>query len=131
MDYFNNQYASQTAPFDGLSLVSQNVTFFANALKGVNYPGREGPALAAALGSMTNFGSSWKNITAEKMDHVEIGSKFTPDQKTEIDLSLFQDQISNRYVYQLNFGGNTAVQKLGSYTIRGIELSIRREIHQA
>jgi iron complex outermembrane receptor protein len=126
--YFNNQYASQTAPFAGLSLVSQNVTFFANASKGVNYPGLEGPALAAALGSMTNFGSSWKNITAEKMDHFEIGSKFTPDQKTEIDLSLFQDQISNRYVYQLNFGGNTAVQNLGSYTMRGIELSIRREI---
>ena len=33
--YFNNQYASQTAPFAGLSLVSQNVTFFANASKGV------------------------------------------------------------------------------------------------
>jgi iron complex outermembrane receptor protein len=62
------------------------------------------------------------------MDHFEIGSKFTPDEKTEIDLSLFQDQISNRYVYQLNFGGNTAVQNLGSYTMRGIELSIRREI---
>ena len=126
--YFNNQYASQSAPFGGLSLVSEKATFFANASKGVNYPGLEGPALAASLGAMTNFGSSWKNISAEQMNHYEVGGKFTPNSKTEFDVSFFQDQIINRYVYELNFGGNTVVQNLGSYTMRGIELSARREI---
>ena len=126
-NYQSNQYASKNAPYGGLSLVSDSVTLFANASKGINYPGLEGPALAAGTG--LNLGQSWKNLEAEEMNHIEIGGKFLPDSKSRIDLSLFQDAITNRYVSSLNWmGGNGYWYNFGGYTIRGSELSAQREI---
>jgi outer membrane cobalamin receptor len=126
-NYQSNQYASKNAPYGGISLVSDSVTLFANASKGINYPGLEGPALAAGTG--LNLGQSWKNLSAEEMNHLEVGGKFLPDNKSRIDISLFQDAITNRYVSSLNWmGGNGYWYNSGGYTIRGTELSAQREI---
>ncbi len=126
-NYQSNQYGSKNAPYGGISLVSDTVTLFANASKGINYPGLEGPALAAGTG--LNLGQSWKNLKAEEMNHLEIGGKFLPDSKSRIDLSLFQDAITNRYVSSLNWMGGTGYwYNSGGYTIRGTELSAQREI---
>lgn len=126
-NYQNNQYASKNAPYGGVSLVSDTVTLFANASKGINYPGLEGPALAAGTG--LNLGTSWKNLSAEEMNHLEVGGKFYPDKKSRVDVSLFQDAITNRYVSSLNWMGGTGYwYNLGGYTMRGTELSAQREI---
>jgi iron complex outermembrane receptor protein len=126
-NYQNNQYASKNAPYGGVSLVSDAVTLFANASKGINYPGLEGPALAAGTG--LNLGTSWKNLSAEEMNHLEVGGRFYPDKKSRVDVSLFQDAITNRYVSSLNWMGGTGYwYNLGGYTMRGTELSAQREI---
>jgi iron complex outermembrane receptor protein len=124
-NYQNNQYESKNAPYAGLSLISDQVTLFANASKGINYPGLEGPALAASV-----IGPSWnyKNLSPEEMNHLEVGGKFLIDKKTRVDLSLFQDAISNRYRFTLGGPGTGAWTNLGQYTIKGSELSLQREI---
>ena len=124
-NYQNNQYESKNAPYAGLSLISDRVTLFANASKGINYPGLEGPALAASV-----IGPSWnyKNLSPEEMNHLEVGGKFFIDKKTRADLSLFQDAISNRYRFTLGGQGTGAWTNLGQYTIKGSELSLQREI---
>ena len=132
--YQNNYYASKPAPYGGISLISDAVTVFANASKGVNYPGLEGPALGAALSTLNpyhNFGETWRNLSPEEMNHVELGTKIYPDKKSRIDLSLFQDTISNRYGWSA--GGpmgtvNSIWTNYGKYTMQGVELSGQREI---
>jgi iron complex outermembrane receptor protein len=131
--YQNNYYASKTAPYGGLSLVSDTVTVFANASKGVNYPGLEGPALGAALSTLSggylNFQDSWRDLSPEENNHMEVGAKVFPDKKSRIDLSLFQDAISNRYGWSVTSGaGTSAWTNYGKYTTQGVELSGQREI---
>jgi iron complex outermembrane receptor protein len=123
-NYQNNQYESKNAPYAGLSLISDRITLFANASKGINYPGLEGPALQASVSA--NFNQSWKNLSPEEMNHLEVGGKFLLDKKTRVDLSLFQDTISNRY--RFTFGNPGTWANLGQYTIKGSELGIQREI---
>ena len=131
--YQNNYYASKTAPYGGLSLVSDTVTVFANASKGVNYPGLEGPALGAALSTLSggwhNFQDSWRNLSPEENNHMELGIKVFPDKKSRIDLSLFQDAISNRYGWSVTSMAGTSIwTNYGKYTMHGVELSGQREI---
>ena len=125
-NYQNNQYQSKNAPYAGLSLISNQVTLFANASKGINYPGLEGPALAASAMTSAYWNQSWKNLSPEEMNHFEVGGKFFIDKKTRVDLSLFQDAISNRY--RFTFGDSGTWTNYGQYTIKGSELGIQREI---
>jgi iron complex outermembrane receptor protein len=63
------------------------------------------------------------------MNHLEVGGKFLLDKKTRVDLSLFQDAISNRYRFTLGGGADNGTwTNLGQYTIKGSELGIQREI---
>ena len=130
--YQNNYYAAKTAPYGGISLISDAVTLFANASKGINYPGLEGPAMNAAnavwakrFGATAN--NSWANLSPEEMNHLEVGGKFYPDKKSRIDLSLFQDTISNRYTFTETAPLVNWVT-VGQYTTKGVELSGQREI---
>lgn len=130
--YQNNYYASKTAPYGGISLISDAVTLFANASKGINYPGLEGPAMNAAnavwakrFGATAN--NSWANLSPEEMNHLEVGGKFYPDKKSRIDLSLFQDTISNRATFTETAPLVNWVT-VGQYTTKGVELSGQREI---
>ena len=130
--YQNNYYASKAAPYGGLSLISDAATLFANASKGINYPGLEGPAMNAANAVWTQaFGAtannSWANLSPEEMNHIEVGVKFYPDKKSRIDLSLFQDAISNRATFT-ETGPVVNWVTIGQYTTKGVELSGQREI---
>lgn len=124
-NYQNNQYASKTAPYGGISLVSDVATIFFNASQGINYPGMEGPALQASMAA--NFNQSWKSLSAEEMSHMEVGGKFMIDKKTRVDTSLFQDTVKNRYTFTENWP-NASWVSYGQYTMQGVELSAQREI---
>ena len=130
-NYQNNQYASKTAPYGGISLVSDAATIFFNASQGVNYPGMEGPALQASI-PVNWANQSWKNLSAEEMSHIEVGGKFFIDKKTRLDASLFQDTIKNRSIFTIASGPpfppSATWSTFGEYTMQGVELSAQREI---
>jgi len=125
-NYEHNQYQSETAPFGGVSLVSDRVTVFANASRGILYPGLEGPGLQAALPFLF-AGTTWQQLAPETDDHKEIGVKLSPTETTQIDISLFQDAVQNRYVYNLVYGAGT-FYNFGSYRTNGVELSVRQKL---
>ncbi|OWF66026.1 ligand-gated channel [Polynucleobacter hirudinilacicola] len=129
-NYQNNQYASKTAPYGGISLVSDVATIFFNASQGINYPGMEGPALQASI-PVNWANQSWKNLSAEEMTHMELGGKFFIDKKTRVDTSLFQDTIKNRSVFTIAdgppFPPSATWSTYGQYTMQGVELSAQRE----
>jgi iron complex outermembrane receptor protein len=124
--YEHNRYESKTAPHAGVSLVSEKVTVFANASRGINYPGLETPALQAALPFMF-AGNTWQQLSPEEIDHGEIGLKLSPGDQTQIEVSLFRDNIKNRYVYDLSFGATT-YYNTGGYHTNGAELAIKQKI---
>ena len=124
--YNHSQYASKTAPHAGVSLVSNQITVFANVSRGISYAGLEGPALQAAMSFMF-AGTTWKQLSPEELDHKEIGVKLSPTDSTQIDLSLFRDEVKNRYVYDLAFA-TTTFYNLGTYRTNGAELSVKQTI---
>ena len=124
--YHSNHFPSKFAPHAGVSLASEKLTVFANVARGINYPGAETAILSFNMPVMKQ---SWKNLAAEELDHAEIGIKFSPTAATQIDASIFNDKLKNRYM----FGFPPRVTppqflNLGSYRIRGAELAIRQNI---
>lgn len=128
--YDHNVYSYKTAPHAGLSLVSEKATIFANVSRGINYPGLEGPAIQTAMPAHLFAGSTWNQLSAEEVNHSEIGFKLTPTDATQIDVSIFHDKVKNRYVYDLNFAnfGNNTFYNTGGYQTNGAELSIKQKI---
>ena len=118
--YQHNYYASSTSPALGFSLVSNTVTYYINASKGVNYAGLDGPAL-----NSVGWDSSWKNLKTEKADHLEVGAKFTPNDKTQLDVSVFKDRVSDRY-YTTGYQGSFL--STGAFTNQGGEATLRQQL---
>jgi iron complex outermembrane receptor protein len=114
--YEHNIYSSKTAPHAGLSVVSEKATFFANASRGVNYPGQE---TVAVLGASSN----WRTLSANDMNHYEVGMKLNPAKGTQFDMSIFHDQINSRFVYDLAGAYKTD----GDHT-NGAELSLKQSL---
>ena len=123
--YDHSEFGSETAPHAGLSLVSNALTLFANASRGVNYPGLDAPLFSAL---MPPLGTTWKQLSAEEMEHVEVGAKFSPTQSLQIDISVFQDRIKNRYIFGFppNVPPPPQFINLGSYKMHGLELALRK-----
>ncbi|CAM3705652.1 TonB-dependent receptor domain-containing protein [Paracidovorax anthurii] len=125
--YDHSQFPSKTAPHAGLSLVSEQWTVFANIARGINYPGLETPLLASLIAPL---GESWKRLSAEELDHAEVGFKWKPSGATEIGASLFHDKFKNRYVFGFPPDVPPPPQfiNLGTYSMRGAELSVRQAL---
>ncbi|MES2948765.1 MAG: TonB-dependent receptor plug domain-containing protein [Pseudomonadota bacterium] len=123
--YKHSDFNAQSAPHAGLSLTSNAVTVFANVSRGVNYPGLDTTLFAALIPPL---GESWKNLTAEEMEHAEIGVKFTPSASTRVDISLFQDKVKNRYIFGFppDIPPPPQFINLGAYQMRGAELALRQ-----
>ncbi len=94
--YEHSEFQSKSAPHAGVSLVSEKLTVFANVSRGINYPGLETTVLSSLIAPL---GTSWKQLSAEELDHAEVGVKFSPTDATQIDLSIFNDNVKNRYVF--------------------------------
>jgi outer membrane receptor protein involved in Fe transport len=125
--YDSSEFSSKSAPHAGVSLVSDKLTVFANISRGVNYPGLETATLSYSIPAL---GTSWKKLAAEELDHTEIGFKFAPTESTQIDASIFNDKLKNRYVF--GFPPSVAPPpkflNLGSYRVNGAELALRQTI---
>jgi iron complex outermembrane receptor protein len=122
--YEHNVYASKTAPHAGLSIISDKATFFANVSRGINYVGLDGPALQS-WGTLYMSPNSWKTLSPQELDHHEIGAKLTPFNGTQIDASLFYDEVNNRYMYS---GSGNYAYMIGGYHTKGAELSFKQKI---
>lgn len=125
--YEHSAFNSRLAPHAGLSLVSDKLTVFANMSRGINYPGLEVPLLASLMPAL---GTSWQQLSAEELDHAEVGVKLSPTEATQVDVSLFHDKVKNRYVFGFPPDVPPPPQflNLGSYRMRGAEVSVRQAV---
>ena len=116
--YEHNIYSSKTAPHAGVSVVSEKATFFANVSRGINYPGQEA---VAVLGASSN----WRTLSANDMNHYEVGMKLNPAKGTQFDMSIFHDQINSRFAYSVMSAN--AYKTDGDHT-NGAELSLKQNL---
>jgi outer membrane cobalamin receptor len=125
--YDHSLFQTKTSPHAGLSLISARATIFGNVSRGINYPGLEAPLLSSLIPPL---GQTWKQLAAEELDHAEIGVKLTPVDATQIDISLFIDQVKNRYIFGFppNVPPPPQFLNLGTYLMRGAEIAIRQNI---
>jgi len=125
--YSHSEFGSQTAPYAGLSLVSERLTLYANLSRGINYPGLEAPLPASLIPPL---GTSWRQLSAEQLDHAEVGFKWMLLDATQFDASVFHDKVKNHYVFGFPPDVPPPPQfiNLGAYTMRGLELALRQRL---
>lgn len=127
--YNHSDFATRTSPHFGVSLVSERFTIFSNVSRGINYPGLEAPLLSHIIAPL---GNSWKQLSAEELSHAEAGFKWTPFYTTQVDVSVFIDKVRNRYIFGFppNVPPPPQFLNLGSYNVRGTEISIRQDLNR-
>lgn len=128
--YTSNVYKSKTSPNIGALLSNDRTTLYANYTEGVLYPGAETYSLTRALPALFNVSNGWSTIKPTENKHTEVGIKQSIDAQTRIDVSLFEDQISNRYTWSpAPYGGTGAWgNTLPDYKINGAELSLSHDL---
>ncbi len=75
--------------------------------------------------------NSWDRLSPSQNKHSEVGIKWDASAQTYIDLSVFQDEISNRYVWS-GFNPNaTGVwsNNFPTYRVSGTEASIKHQFN--
>ncbi|WP_081353950.1 TonB-dependent receptor [Nitrosospira multiformis] len=125
--YDHSIFHARISPHAGLSLISDWITLFGNVSRGINYPGLETSVLSSAIPAL---GQSWRKLSAEELDHAEVGFKLDPFESTQINVSLFVDQVKNRFIFGFppNVPPPPQFLNLGTYTIRGTEVAIQQNI---
>ena len=109
--YFHDLYDDEWAPSAAVTLdYQEQVEFFVNGSRGVHYPGIYTRAVANDFARGT--------LDAEVMDYVSGGTKFKIDEQTDVLLSLFHSEVSDRI-------DKTATSYINSGNLRatGVELS--------
>ena len=130
--YNSNIYGSKAAPNAGVSFISDSTTVYANYTEGLLYPGAETYTLTRALPFAFSASNGWDRLSPSQNKHREIGVKWDMSAQTHIDLSLFQDEISNRYVWS---GFNTSAtgvwsNNFATYRVSGAEASVKHQINR-
>jgi iron complex outermembrane receptor protein len=133
--YSSNRYASKTSPNAGISFISDRTTVYANYTNGILYPGAETYTLTRAIPMAFAAVNGWDTLAPTEDKHTEIGVKFDASEATHIDVSAFQDKITNRYIWSGFMAGAFAPPASGvwsnsfpAYSVSGVEASIRQEI---
>ena len=98
-------------------LASDSLRYFVNVSTGLKYPGLELQSFAATNASA---------LTAEKLDHKELGVGYRPSDSTDMTLSVFQDKVTNRYFATTAFAATWS--QTGAYDVRGLEFTVKQAL---
>ncbi len=127
--HIHNLLGDASTPHVGLMLAdADQFALRANVSKGVSYPGMDAAVLSHLISAL---GSSWRNLGAEKMDHQELGAAWFIGADTTLDLSVFRDEVQNRYVFAFPPAvPSPSFINLGQYSVKGAELSAQVKLGQ-
>jgi len=131
--YDHSVYSHSTAPHAGLVLDrGAALSLRINAARGINYPGLDAALVNAIAPPLASAPTSWRDLQAERMDHLEAGVRWSPEPGSSIDVSVFNDELKNRYVFA--FPPAVAVPSftnLGDYRVQGAEVAVQHALSKA
>ena len=94
--------------------------------RGFNYPGLDAAVLNAIIPPLAATPDGWRDLRPEQLDHFEAGLFVSLIPGFNIDLTFFEDQYTNRYVFAfppvVSAPGFTNV---GDFEVRGFESSFQ------
>jgi iron complex outermembrane receptor protein len=128
--YRHDVFGNHSAPHAGVVLArGEALALRLNFARGLNFPGLDAALLNAIVPPLAGAPLSWKQLAPERMDHAELGVRWSPAAGSSVDLALFEDRLQNRYVFA--FPPAVALPSftnLGAYRIRGAELSWQQRL---
>lgn len=123
--YKHDVFGSHNAPHAGVVLAQGDaLALRANVARGLNFPGLDAALLNAIVPPLAGAPQSWRDLKPERMDHAELGARWSPARGTSLDAAVFEDRLKDRYVFA--FPPAVALPSftnLGSYRVRGAELT--------
>lgn len=133
--YNSNVYGSKAAPNAGVSLISEQFTLFANYAQALLYPGAETYTLTRAIPMAFAANNGWNQLSPSEDQHTELGFKWQAAANTTLDVSVFQDEISKRYIWSGFYMGAMANPASGTwsnafptYRVSGSEAAVKHAI---
>ena len=125
--YVHSQFDGEVAPHAGLVLeASRPISVRAGYARGVHYPGQEVAVLSRLIPPL---GDTWRTLSAETLDHVEVGVMVAPTASTTVDVAWFADRREDRYVFAFPpVVTRPTFLNLGAYRTQGAELSVQQRV---
>ncbi|MFE8644301.1 TonB-dependent receptor [Sphingomonas sp. NCPPB 2930] len=131
--YDHSVYGHSTAPHAGVVVDHGDaLSLRLNAARGLNHPGLDAALLNAIVPPLAGAPTSWRDLQPERMDHVEMGARWSPQPGSSIDVAVFNDQLKDRYVFAFPPAvAMPSFTNLGDYSVRGAELTVQHAIGKA
>lgn len=92
----------------------------ANLARSFNLPG----VYVAVMYSQWRRGDTWKDLQAERLDHAELGVSQRLSSATRVQLTVFNDRVSDTLRFVPPPPPPPIFANIGDYTIRGAETSV-------
>src|SRR5574343_987410 len=126
--YNTNTYGSKAAPQAGVVLSKDGLTLYAQAIRGVLYPGAETYTLTRAIPMAFAANNGWDRLTPSLSTHTEVGVQWDATPSTHVDISLFKDKVQDRYTWSgfTPFATGTWSNQFPDYHVSGLEASLKQ-----
>lgn len=120
--YDNSDFENEWAPHAGVVLGYRDTQLHARYSRGILYPGLD--VVVMSEKSITALGKSWQNLTAEKVNHYEVGISQRIQNMALIELTGFYDDGKDRYAVRPPPPFPPVYQNAKKYKIRGFEAAV-------
>ena len=124
----SSEFDNQAGYQGGLVMRHEKGNIRANYARSFNYPGVYTALFYSQYWSFAYEGDEWKDLDAEKLDHVEIGGTYNVTSGLSIDLSYFHDDVTNALRMHTPPPPPPSWQNIGEYTVQGIETSVKAHL---
>lgn len=119
--YEHDALGRRWAPQAGLVAATGATTWRAGFSRAVNHPGLEVRALSQFIPAL---GTSWTGLDPEEADQFELGVRHAFNAGTSASVTLFRNEVRNRYVIAFPPPPPPRYTNLGSYRTEGVEAMI-------
>lgn len=133
--YASDRLQDKASPQLGVVASRQGLSVYAQYAEGLLYPGTETYTLTRALPMAFATPSGADTLSPTRNRHGEVGVQWDVQTGTHVDLAVFHDRITDRYVWPgyfasviLNPGSGTWSNNFPAYTVQGAELSVRQSL---
>ncbi len=114
--FLHDEYSNRVGPQAGLVIGREGTTLHFNWSRGINYPG----VYVETLNTIAPFSTDLSDLTAERLDHFEIGVQQELGGLATVGLVLFLDDGEDRLI-QTSPPPPFAFQNVPDFRTRGIE----------
>ncbi len=120
--YDNSDFDNEWAPHAGVVLGYQDTRLHARYSRGILYPGLDVVVMSEEV--IKALGKSWESLTAEKVNHYELGISQKFMHIALLEVTGFYDDGSDRYVINPPPPFPPTYENTEKYKIRGVETAL-------